>query len=74
MDQNESQKRSNATKQAENDAVAAEVEQTMKLLTILDQQNIELEMELERFVISDNEIRTKLADRQGSPLRIAEVY
>ena len=31
-------------------------------------------MELERFVISDNEIRTKLADRQGSPLRIAEVY
>ena len=50
MDQYENNKRSNFAKQGENDALTADIEQTMKIINILESQNRELENELEMFV------------------------
>jgi len=41
---------------------------------MIQEQNRELELELERFLNSDNEIRTKLADRGRSPCMCDEIY
>ena len=40
----------------------------------MDDQNIELEQELDHFLISDQEIRSKLADRNRSPLRLEDLH
>ena len=41
---------------------------------MLQEQNRELESELERFLVSDNEIRQKLMDRDRSPLKMNDLY
>lgn len=41
---------------------------------MLDDQNIELEKELDRFMLSDQEIRNKLGDRNRSPLRLDDLH
>ena len=46
----------------------------MKFITMLQEQNNELHQELERFLVSDNEIRGKLMDRERSPLKMRDLY
>ena len=40
----------------------------------MEDQNRLLENELDKFLISDNEIRNKLADRNRSPLKLDDLY
>lgn len=74
MDSYENIKRCNQIKQNENDALTLEVEQMMRHITILQDQNRELDSELEKFAQSDMEIRSKLMDRQRSPLKLNDLY
>jgi len=46
----------------------------MRHITILQDQNRELDSELEKFAQSDMEIRSKLMDRQRSPLKLNDLY
>ena len=46
----------------------------LRHIVLLRDQNRELEDELEKFLISDQEIRNKLMDRERSPLRMADLY
>ena len=74
MDSYENIKRCNGIKSNENDALILEVEQLMRHITLLQDQNRELDNELERFVQSDEEIRAKLMDRKRSPLKLHDLY
>lgn len=51
-----------------------EIDQRNRHVTVLDDQNIELEAELDRFLVSDAEIRGKLKDRNRSPLRLEDLH
>ena len=51
-----------------------EIDQMNRHITVLDNQNIELENELDRFLASDQEIRSKLLDRNRSPLRLTDLH
>mmetsp|Transcript_10011 Transcript_10011/g.15181 ORF Transcript_10011/g.15181 Transcript_10011/m.15181 type:complete len:110 (+) Transcript_10011:961-1290(+) len=61
-------------KQVENDALIREIEALSKHIVLLEDQNNELERELDKFLLCDNEIRDKLKDRNRSPLRLADLY
>lgn len=51
-----------------------EIDEMNRHLTVVDDQNIELEKELDRFLVSDGDIRAKLADRNRSPLRMEDLH
>lgn len=55
------------------EGLLGEIGQRSRHVTVLDEQNLELENELDRFMQSDQEIRNKLADRNRSPLRLADL-
>jgi chromosome segregation ATPase len=70
----EDTKKYNHARKMENEQLLMDVEQTSKNIIILEDQNRGLEDELDRFLVSDNEIRQKLADRNRSPLRLDDLY
>ena len=57
----------------ENQLLAMELEETNRRIVLLEDQNRELETELERFLNSDEDIRTKLADKRRSPLKYEDL-
>lgn len=74
MENYENIKRCNGIKQNENDDLRSEIEQMMRHITLLQEQNRELESELDKFVKTDHEIRTKLMDRERSPLKMRDLF
>lgn len=58
----------------ENDEVIADIDTFMKYINVLKEQNKELDLEIDRFLACDNEIRNKLIDRERSPLRLCDLY
>lgn len=58
----------------ENDEMLEQINLYMRHITTLEEQNRELDNELDKFVISDNEVRHKLMDRERSPLKMADLY
>ena len=64
----------NDIKRDENHQLSLEVEAINKHIILLQDQNRELEKELDRFLQCDNEIRSKLIDRERSPLRECDLY
>lgn len=61
-------------KSSENDDLMDIINLLMKHITTLEEQNRELDNELDKFIATDNEIRTKLMDRERSPLRLGDLY
>lgn len=74
MGTNESIQKCNTIKKKENEDLIREIEALNKHIVLLDDQNRELENELDKFLQSDNEIRTKLMDRERSPLKMKDLY
>lgn len=56
-----------------NAVMQGEADQRKRHITVLEDQNIELEAELDGFLISDAEIRAKLQDRDRSPLQLDDL-
>ena len=57
----------------ENDEKLKDIESITKNILSLEDQNNNLEGELDKFLVSDNLIRTKLKDRNRSPLRVNDL-
>ena len=66
--------RETSRKQVENENLVGEIEAVNRHIVILEDQNHELEKEIEKFLDSDQEIRTKLQDRSRSPLKTSDLY
>lgn len=66
MEKTDENIRCNKIKQNENDDLKKELEALNKHIILLNDQNIELENELERFLHNDNEIRARLMEREAS--------
>ena len=64
----------NDIKKDENDQLCRELEAINKHIILLEDQNKDLEQELDRFLMSDNEIRSKLRNRSRSPLQATDLY
>ena len=58
----------------QNKIMENEADQRKRHVNVLEDQNQELCLELDQFLISDVEIRAKLKDRNRSPLRVEDLH